>query len=72
MIVIRRPVVYSGGLLCLLVLTSTAAQDPLQLWTYFTNCEFLPCLLCTCNCLTSLLVLHREFYYPVHGIHFSS
>ena len=41
MIVIRRPVVYSGGLLCLLVLTSTAAQDPLQLWTYFTNCKLL-------------------------------
>ena len=39
MIVVRRSVAYSAGLLCLLVLTSTAAQDPMQLWTYFTNCK---------------------------------
>ena len=40
-IVVRRNVVFSGGMLCLLVLTSTAALDPIGLWTYFTNWNFI-------------------------------
>lgn len=40
-ILVRRGVVYAGGLLCLLVMTSTAALQPQALWTYFTNWNFL-------------------------------
>tara|TARA_B100001057_G_scaffold474336_1_gene539771 strand:+ start:130 stop:738 length:609 start_codon:yes stop_codon:yes gene_type:complete len=40
-ILVRRGVVFSSAMLCLLVLTSTAALDPQGLWTYFTNWNFI-------------------------------